>query len=281
MTRFAEAYAEIIDEEDPKKFDGRRKREPGRTRRGNRPVPQKGALSLMLSGKRGCTAKTAWRWGRAAARLGVPSSGLEAQLASGHRAEVVAVVGLLMKRWFIDVYDRSDYETQAVSLQYALITTAACAVDEVLKMPDRAVIEKLSEYSDALTETWQRWLRAQDPQLLWTFYHAAYVLLDGADGDTRRIGAARTILTYEDYEFGAPDWLDEDAMSIAAGMYLEQDNPGPWLWLSTERFEATARRNDPHHAAASALLGGTPSEAAVKLSQTILSLDDESKKGKG
>lgn len=279
----ANEYRDLVDAELPER-DGR-----GKVRRKNcdetladvaagrrktarkKAYPPKSALSLMVNGERVCGPAAAWRWGVALSQLSEPSSasGLEALLAAGHRKEALGLVGLALKRYFVDCYDRRDPES-CRSLSAALVAVADCAVTSPVTLLAEECWKTLALFSKQLTTLWHKWFASQDPSILWPNYHAAYVILSKDNCTIDDISLARTILTYKGYDFGAADFVEEGFADDAARMLLADGDSGPIRWLHHERFEQTrVGEMSPYDVAACALLAEHQTD--VSLVREVLS----------
>lgn len=273
MSRLAAQYPQVLledwgdEDEHALKRDGRR----GGRRRGTKATPPKGTLSLMVSGKRVCGPESAWRWGRAAARVGAMASGLEAILAAGHRADAIAVVGIAMKRMPFEA-ERSGKDLS--DLLRALKEVAAIATSDEIRPLNAQHSTALAQHEDLLTEIWLKWRAARNPQKLWPFFHASYVLLEGSD-DAARAGVARAVLTYRGYDFGHQDVETENFWYENSWASHMNSGGSRDSWMSeakrlTDAAPATMK-DESLHTAAQALLRSDQGEEIVALAYSILS----------
>ena len=183
----AREYMRVVADDPTMEGDGRSKNGKGR------PATHK-VGDMIYDGVTYGPAVT-WRYGVAVARLGVSSSGLEALLAAGHRAEAIATIGLQLRRYWADGVDETDPMSGEIKLYQALLDAAASLVALPTVLPSAESLAKLAEYSDALSATWRRWLRSGKRETaLGRFERAAYVLLDDAEGDVHCVRAAREVL---------------------------------------------------------------------------------------
>lgn len=286
MIQLAKKYRDLVadDKVALRADDGRRKRahkncaesrsdvEAGRRKKPRKAAYEpKGALSLMINGKKQCGPVAAWRWGAAIHHLSAQpfSSGLEALLAAGHRAEVIAVVGLMLKRWFVDLYDQSDPMREGINLQAALIAVASCALTVPISLPTEECRAILATHSDALTTIWNKWLRMQNPGSLWPNYNAAYVILSKDKRTNDDISLAHTILTHKGYDFGCDDFIETGSDDDAARMYAAEGDMTALTWLHKGQFENPTEKDfTAYDIAACALLSETTAD--VSLAHRIL-----------